>query len=138
MSTIREHAEQYLAMRRALGFKLTTFGTRLLGFVAYLEAHDMAVITTDAALAWAMTTPRSNDQVHWSRRIMVARIFARHMAVLDPATEIPPVDVLPQHYRRVTPHLFTARRSPRCWTRPTRCVQRCGPGPGTPSSACSR
>ena len=107
MSTIREHAEQYLAMRRALGFKLTTFGTRLLGFVAYLEAHDMAVITTDAALAWAMTTPRSSDQVHWSRRIMVVRIFARHMAVLDPATEIPPVDVLPHHYRRVTPHLFT-------------------------------
>ena len=27
-------------MRRALGFKLTTFGARLLGFVAYLEAHD--------------------------------------------------------------------------------------------------
>lgn len=107
MSTIREHAEQYLAMRRALGFKLTTFGTRLLGFVAYLEAHDMAVITTDAALAWAMTTSRSSDQVHWSRRLMVARIFARHMAVLDPVTQIPPVDVLPHHYRRVTPHLFT-------------------------------
>lgn len=107
MSTIREHAEQYLAMRRALGFKLTTFGTRLLGFVAYLEARDMAVITADAALAWATTTPRSSDQVHWSRRIMVVRIFARHMAVLDPATQIPPVDVLPHHYRRVTPHLFT-------------------------------
>jgi len=107
VSTIREHAEQYLAMRRALGFKLTTFGTRLLGFVAYLEARNLAVITTDAALGWAMTTPRSSDQVHWSRRIMVARIFARHMAVLDPATEIPPVDVLPHHYRRVTPHLFT-------------------------------
>lgn len=107
MSTMRAHAEQYLVMRRALGFKLTTFGTRLLGFVAYLEAHDMTVITTDAALAWAMTTPRSSDQVHWSRRLMVARIFARHMAVLDPATQIPPVDVLPHHYRRVTPHLFT-------------------------------
>ena len=107
MSTIREHAEQYLAMRRALGFKLTTFGTRLLGFVAYLETHDLAVITADAALAWAMSTPRSSDQVQWSRRLMVARIFARHMAVLDPATQIPPVDVLPHHYRRVTPHLFT-------------------------------
>ena len=87
--------------------------TRLLGFVAYLEARDLDVITTDAALAWAMTTPRSSDQVHWSRRIMVARIFARHLAVLDPATQIPPVDVLPHHYRRVTPYLFTDARSPR-------------------------
>jgi integrase len=107
VSTLRAHAEQYLAMRRALGYKLTTFGTRLLGFVAYLEARDLDVITTDAALAWAMTTPRSNDQVHWSRRLMVARIFARHMAVLDPATQIPPTELLPHHYRRVTPHLFT-------------------------------
>lgn len=38
---------------------------------------------------------------------MVVRIFARHLAVLDPATEIPPEDVLPHHYRRVTPHLYT-------------------------------
>lgn len=105
--SIREHAEQYLAMRRSLGFKLTTFGTRLLGFVTYLESHDLTVITTDAALAWATATPRSSDEVHWSRRLMVARIFARHMAVLDPATQIPPPGVLPHHYRRVTPHLFT-------------------------------
>lgn len=27
--------------------------------------------------------------------------------MLDPATEIPPVDVLPNHYRRITPHLYT-------------------------------
>lgn len=107
MTSIREHAEQYLAMRRALGFKLTTFGGRLLGFVTYLETHQLNVITTDAALAWATGTPRSTDEVTWSRRLMIARIFARHMAVLDPATEIPPADVLPHHYRRVTPHLYT-------------------------------
>jgi integrase/recombinase XerD len=107
MTTIREHAEQYLAMRRALGFKLTTFGGRLFGFVTYLETHQQDVITTEAALAWATDTPRSTDEVTWSRRLMIARIFARHMAVLDPATEIPPADVLPHHYRRVTPHLYT-------------------------------
>jgi integrase len=107
MTTIREHAEQYLAMRRALGFKLTTFGGRLFGFVTYLETHQLNVITTEAALAWATGTPRSTDEVTWSRRLMTARIFARHMAVLDPATEIPPADVLPHHYRRVTPHLYT-------------------------------
>lgn len=107
MTTIREHAEQYLTMRRALGFKLTTFGGRLFGFVTYLEAHQQDVITAEVALAWATDTPRSTDGVTWSRRLMIARIFARHMAVLDPATEIPPGDVLPHHYRRVTPHLYT-------------------------------
>ena len=53
MNAIRGHAEDYLAMRRALGFKLTTFGQKLLSFVDYLEAHDLDVLTTDAALAWA-------------------------------------------------------------------------------------
>ena len=38
---------------------------------------------------------------------MVVRVFARHLAVLDPATEVPPVDLLPHHYRRITPHLYT-------------------------------
>ena len=107
MTPIRDYADQYLAMRRALGFKLITFGQILHSFVDYLEASDMNVITTETALAWATTTPRSVDEVRWSRRMMVARIFARHMAVLDPATEIPPVDVLPNHYRRITPHIYT-------------------------------
>jgi integrase/recombinase XerD len=107
MTTLRQHAEQYLAMRRALGFKLTTFGERLFSFVGYLEHRDVPVITTAAAVAWATGTKHSTDQVYWSRRLMVVRIFARHLSVLDPATEIPSVDILPHHYRRITPHLFT-------------------------------
>jgi integrase/recombinase XerD len=108
MTTIRQHAEQYLAMRRALGFKLTTFGHRLISFVSYLETRQQQVVTTEAAVAWAVDTPRgSTDQVHWSRRLMVVRIFARHMAALDPVHEIPPEDILPHHYRRITPYLFT-------------------------------
>lgn len=107
MTTVRDRAEEYLAMRRALGFQLTDFEQKLLSFVAYLEAHDLDVLTVDAALAWATATPRSTDEVHWSRRLMVVRIFARHLAVLDPRTQIPPPDLLPHHYRRVTPYLFS-------------------------------
>lgn len=107
MSTIRGRAEEYLAMRRALGFQLSSFEQKLLSFVCYLEAHDLDVITVDAALAWATATPHSTDEVHWSRRLMVVRIFARHVAVLDPRTQVPPPDLLPHHYRRVTPYLFS-------------------------------
>jgi integrase/recombinase XerD len=106
VTTIRDHAEAYLAMRRKLGFKLTTFGQRLMSFIGYLERHDLPHVSTQAAVAWATSTPRSQDEVHWSRRLMVVRVFARHLAVLDPATEIPPADILPHHYRRVTPHLY--------------------------------
>lgn len=111
MTALRQHAEQYLAMRRALGFKLTTFGPKLLGFITYLEASGATVVTTDAAVAWATSTARaSTDRVHWARRLDVVRIFARHLKALDAATEIPPDDVLPHRYRRITPYLYSAEQ----------------------------
>lgn len=78
-----------------------------MSFIGHLELTGATVLTTRAALAWATDTPRSSDEVHWSRRLMVVRIFARHLKALEPATEIPPDDALPHHYRRITPHLFT-------------------------------
>ena len=105
--TLREHAGEYLAMRRALGFSLTTFGIRLDSFITWLESTGATVITSDAAIAWATATRRgSTDPAYLARRLDVARIFARHMQVLDPATEVPPVDVLSRRYRRITPHLY--------------------------------
>ena len=38
---------------------------------------------------------------------MVVRIFARHLQTLDPATEVPPEDVLPHHKRRIAPYLYS-------------------------------
>jgi integrase/recombinase XerD len=108
VSRLREAAGDYLAMRRALGFKLTTQGRHLMRFIDYCEAHHADHITTELALAWATQTPRgSGDEVYWSRRLMVVRIFARHLQTLDPATEVPPEDVLPHHYRRIAPYLYS-------------------------------
>lgn len=108
MSRLRKAGEDYLAMRRALGFKLTTQGQLLHSFIDYCRARDADHITTELALAWATHPPRGGtDEVYWSRRLMVVRIFARHLRTLDPATEVPPADVLPYHYRRVTPHVYS-------------------------------
>jgi integrase/recombinase XerD len=108
MSRLRTAAEDYLVMRRALGFKLTTWGRHLMRFIDYCEAHHADHITTDLAVAWATQTSRgSSDEVYWSRRLMVVRIFARHLKTLDAATEVPPEDVLPHHYRRIPPYLYS-------------------------------
>lgn len=108
MSALRDAAEGYLVMRRALGFKLTTWGRHLMSFIDYCQAHHADHITTELALTWATQTPRgSGDEVYWSRRLMVVRIFARHLKTLDPATEIPPEDALPHHYRRIAPYLYS-------------------------------
>jgi integrase len=108
MSTLRAAAEDYLAMRRALGFKLTTQGRQLMSFIEFCEARGAGHVATELALAWATQTVRdSGDAVYHSRRLMVVRIFARHLAALDPATEVPPEDVLPHHYRRIAPYLYS-------------------------------
>jgi integrase/recombinase XerD len=107
MTSLREHADQYLAMRRALGFKLESFGTGLYSFIAFAEAASIVTVTEQAALDWAIDASRSSDQVIWSRRLMIVRSFTRHLAVLEPATQVPAPDILPHHYRRIAPHLFT-------------------------------
>lgn len=107
MTGLREHADQYLAMRRALGFKLESFGARLHSFIGFAEAAGIETLTEQVALDWAIGASRSSDQVIWSRRLMIVRSFARYLAVFEPATQVPAPDILPHHYRRIAPHLYT-------------------------------
>jgi integrase/recombinase XerD len=60
MSQLRQAAEDYLTMRRALGFKLQTQGQLLIGFVRYLEQAGAAAVTTELALAWATQSPHAD------------------------------------------------------------------------------
>ncbi len=106
MSGLRQASEDYLAVRRALGFKLERHGQLLADFIGYLERAGADRITMELALAWARQ-PAGRDPVWWASRLSVARVFARHLASLDPATEVPPPDVLPTGGRRRTPHLFS-------------------------------
>jgi integrase/recombinase XerD len=108
MSALRAAAGEYLAMRRALGFKLTTQGQRLMSFVAFCEEHGADHVTADLAIEWATRTARgSSDEVYQARRLDTVRIFARHLQALDPATEVPPEDVLSRRQGRVPPYLYS-------------------------------
>ena len=108
MSALRAAAGEYLAMRRALGFRLTTQGRHLMSFVRFCEERGAHRVTADLAIEWATRTAKgSGDEVYQARRLDVARIFARHLQALDPATEIPPEDVLSRRYRRIPPYLYS-------------------------------
>ena len=108
MSALRAAAGEYLAMRRALGFKLTTQGRHLMSFVAFCEERGAVRVTADLAVEWATRTVRgSGDEVYQARRLDVVRIFARHLQALDPATEVPPEDVLSRRQGRVRPYLYS-------------------------------
>ncbi len=107
MTGMRQAADGYLAMRRALGFSLVREGRWLMSFIGYLEQQGAAHITTELAVAWATRTRPDVNPAHWNHRLTVVRIFARHLSALDPRTEIPPAELMPRHYQRVVPYLFT-------------------------------
>ncbi|HXZ72707.1 MAG TPA: hypothetical protein VEH31_17795, partial [Streptosporangiaceae bacterium] len=107
MSTLHQAAEDYLAIRRSLGFKLVAEGYLLASFVDYAERSGARQLTTDLALDWAML-PAGKDPVWCAKRLGVVRGFARHLHTLDPATEVPPAGLLPQRTRRATPYLYTS------------------------------
>jgi integrase/recombinase XerD len=105
MSSLRDVAEDYLRMRRALGYKLEIQGLLLGGFVSYLEGVDATTVTIENAVAWA-TLPATADPSYWAGRLSVVRQFARHLQTLDPACEVPPAQLLPYRSRRAIPYLY--------------------------------
>jgi hypothetical protein len=94
MSEVSAHVEDYLRLRRALGFKLERAGHLLPQLVAYLEAAGVATVTSELAIAWARL-PAHTQPNHWEKRLAIARGFARYLQALDPATEVPPAGVFP-------------------------------------------
>jgi len=105
MSALRSAAEDYLRVRRALGYKLEVQGWLLDEFITYLEQSAAATVTIDAAVAWA-TLPAKADRSYWAQRLSVVRQFARHLQKIDAACEIPPAGLLPFRPRRAIPHLY--------------------------------
>lgn len=106
MSDLRAALDDYLAIRRALGFKLTRAGLLLADFVSHQEASGTDTITIDAALAWATLPPHGSPD-WWGYRLSAVRTFARHLHAIDPRHEVPPPGLLPARTRRATPYLFS-------------------------------
>jgi integrase/recombinase XerD len=106
MSALREAVEEYIALRRQLGFKLAHADRYLGKFVSFMEARKIPFITTEAALEWAMR-PRGADPTYLAHRLAAVRCFARHHCAADPRTEIPPIDLLRHRPRRARPYLYS-------------------------------
>ena len=106
MSALHRDLNDYLAIRRALGYKLQRTALLLADFVAHMEANGADAITTDAALAWASLPPNGASD-WWAQRLSVVRGFARHLHAIDPTHEVPPVGLLPGRSHRATPYLYS-------------------------------
>lgn len=103
---LRDALQDYLAARRALGFKLERAHQLLPRFVDYLDDTVSDFITTKVAVAWA-TLPQDARPNWWAKRLVMVRGFAKYMQLLDPRTEVPPLEVLPIRRVRSRPYVYT-------------------------------
>jgi integrase len=106
MSALRTAFDEYLAVRRALGYKLRLEGRLLRRFVDFTERSGADYITTELALSWA-TQPVHAQPSQWANRLAMARRLARYCLPNDPRTVVLPPDLLPHKYRRVAPYIYS-------------------------------
>ena len=106
MNTLREALNDYLQLRRSLGFQLEDAGLKFPRFVAFLEAHGSTRITTAMALAWAQQST-TVQPAEWTRRLGEVRGFARYRSATDALTEVAPLGLLRHRSTRARPHLYS-------------------------------
>lgn len=97
----------YLALRRRLGHKLADAERVLDRFVVYLDVLDADTVTLEAALAFVLDPDLDPASTSPSRRLQAVRGFARYLAGIDPATEVPPAGIVSYRAPRRRPYLFT-------------------------------
>jgi integrase len=101
---LRQPLADYLAVRRALGYKLAR-PEKLLGqFISYLDQAGAVTVTTRHALAWAVL-PGGDPSWH-AYRLAVVRGFATWLRTIDEDTEIPAAKLIPSRKPRATPYLY--------------------------------
>jgi integrase len=96
----------YLATRRAMGYKLEYQGQMLEQFADYLDSVGAKHLTIAYALSWAKQSADAAP-VWWSVRLNTVRSFARFLTALDPATEVPPAGLLPKVSHRAVPYIYS-------------------------------
>jgi len=97
--------DEYLAVRRALGFKLEKAEVFLRDFVRYLDQQGEQQITTRTAVTWAVL-PGGSQSRHYAR-LAAVRLFAGYLHAVDPSVEIPGIELLQNGPSRRRPFLYT-------------------------------
>lgn len=106
MRELKSALREYLALRRAMGFKCQHQERALAQFVSFLKKRGSSRITTELALMWA-TQPARTTPGYQGQRLSFVRGFARHLLAEHPDTQVPPPGLLSMQSRRAKPYLYT-------------------------------
>jgi integrase len=107
MSPLQNHVDDYLRLRRTLGYDLEETGRLLHRFAAELDGAGVTHITTRVAVRWALAPRVSVPSSVPATRYRSVRGFARYMAGIDPRTEVPPAGLIRRPRGRRSPFIYT-------------------------------
>ena len=106
MTTMSRHLDDYLKLRRQLGFKLRVPAILLRNFVLFAGQQGARFVSTKLSLGWA-TLPTNITQRQRARRLGVVRQFAQYVSAIEPRTEVPAQKLIPWQFRRNDPFHYT-------------------------------
>ena len=97
--------EEYLRIRRSLGFKLERHAKLLAQFISYLHDQGADTITIDHVVSWVGLPAGGRGWLAF--RMSVLRGFLGYLHTLDPAVPVPPADLFPSGPHRAVPYLYS-------------------------------
>ena len=106
-TTLRDRLDEYLVMRRALGFQLNDVERQVGLFCTWLEARGQTqTFTIDEAVTWARLNPDAHPS-WWSTRLALVRRFAGYLNANDVDVPVIPSGLLPARKPRAVPFIYS-------------------------------
>ena len=105
MKTLSHYLDDYLKLRRQLGYKMESVEFMLRNFVQFAQQEGAGVIRTKLVLQWA-TQPKVKPGQS-ANRLGVVRRFADYVSAHDARTEVPAQKFLPYHFHRQDPYHYS-------------------------------
>jgi integrase len=99
-------AQEYLSLRRSLGFKMIDTEYVLRWFLAFLQREHETHIKTETVLRWVHSS-ETVSLPQRSHRFAVVRKFAQYVHTLDAEHEVPPHRLLTHKIERSNPHIYS-------------------------------
>ena len=100
MTDLHRALDDYLQLRHSLGHQLAEPRYHLPDFVAFMDGRGETTVTVAAVLAWVKDREGIGSATVSPRRVTAVRGFARFLSGIDPATEVPPLGLVPYRRRR--------------------------------------
>jgi len=106
MTTMSERLDDYIAVRRSLGYDLSITARVLRGFTGFADSEGANHITVDLFLRWRERFGKASNST-WSTRLGMVRGFASWLQAYDARTEVPPAGLIAGKLRRSRPYIYS-------------------------------